>query len=491
MRFAWLRSPGLSVKFALTITAVVAGVAFTIGAVMVTLDWKRFQLELENSALLLAHSVSVTAADYILQNDYWSLFKSLKKLTTKGPGGVQETLIVTAMIIDPEGNILAHLQPSENPLGLPLSRGDTKENELWLSTQAVRAPTILSSRFGKEGFLEGVVPIFSDQILLGFVRVRLSYRELFLKAQRSAMVIVGLTLGLVLLGSLLGTALSRRMTKPLTAMTQGIEALGRGELATISPIAVSDNDEIGLLTMTFNKIAAEMAEKKTLEEQVAVSEKLVALGRISAGVAHEVNNPLAGMMNCIDTLKKHPNDPELVARYLPLLDKGLNRIKGIVQSLLIELHVEDTQATDSAASLDELRELIASEIGGRDIQLAWDNQLDEAILIDKIRVQQIILNLLKNAIQAVTDDGTVSFTTYQDGDYVTLIISDDGEGISADYRKQIFDPFFTTKINGTGLGLWIVYRLVECMHGIIEVDSELAKGTRFVVTLPCIEASTS
>ncbi len=481
---------GLSIKFALTITLVVAGVAFTIGAVIVSLDWQRFHRELESKALLLAHSVSLTAPDYILRKDHWNLFKSLKKMAQEGTGKLRQSEIITAMIIDPEGLVLAHLQPDQNPLGLALTTTSEIEKNLLNSVLNFRQPGVLNDGFGINGFVEGVDPVFSDEKLLGYVRVRLSYQELFVKAQRSAMIILGLTLALVALGSLLGAAISRRITKPLSAMTEGMEAVGRGELSDIKPIPVGDDDELGILATAFNKMAKEMAEKKSLEEQIAVSEKLVALGRISAGVAHEVNNPLAGLMNCIDTLKKHPDDPELVARYLPLLDKGLNRIKNIVESLLIELRTEEAHGIDTPTSLDDLRDIVESEIEGRNIDFVWDNHLGEDVLINKRRVQQIVLNLLKNSIQALKDKGTVYFRTFRDGNCVILEVSDDGPGIPPEYKNQLFDPFFTTKANGTGLGLWIVYRLVESMRGVIEVESEVGNGTQFQVTLPTMEVST-
>jgi len=490
MTWRTFRPTGLSVKFALTITAVVAGVAFTIGAVIVTLDWQRFERELENRALLLAHSVAVTAPEDILQSDYWSLYKSLKNMADQIPGGKDDTNILTGMILGPDGVVLAHLNPSDNPLGMQPKDMGKMEMRLLAAAKEVRKPTILTSDMGESGFLEGVAPIFSDEKLLGVVRVRLSYRELRLKTQRSAMIIAGLTLALVALGSLLGAAVSRKITEPLTAMAEGMESVGRGELTDIDPILIKRDDELGMLAATFNKMAKELAEKKSLEEQIAVSEKLVALGRISAGVAHEVNNPLAGLMNCIDTLKKHPEDPELVERYLPLLDKGLNRIKNIVESLLVELRIEEAHDTDNSTSLEDLRDIVEAEIGDRNIRFTWENHLGENVVINRRRVQQIVLNLLKNSIQAIPDTGTVTFRTFRDGDCVVLEVNDNGPGILIENRNQLFDPFFTTKKNGTGLGLWIVYRLVESMRGVIEVESEVGNGTQFQVTLPTMEVST-
>lgn len=471
---------GLSVKFALTITTVVAGVAFTIGAVIVTLDWQRFQRELEDKALLLAHSVAVTAPEHILQSDYWSLYKSLKNMASQTPG----TRVLNGMILDPDGIVLAHLNPNDNPLGEPPSQSSEMEASLFAKAKNVRTPTILNHGSGESGFLEGIAPIYSDEKLLGVVRVRLSYRELYLKAQRSAFVVIGLTLALVFLGSLLGGAISRRITRPLTAMTEGMEAVSRGEISHIRPIPVSNDDELGILASAFNKMAKEMAEKESLEEQIAVSEKLVALGRITAGVAHEVNTPLTGMLNCIDTLKKHPEDEKLLERYLPLLDKGLHRIRLIVESLLVELRVEDATETSDSSCLDEVRDLVEAEINGRDINFIWENHLDGDIQISSYQVQQIVHNLLRNAVQVLPDGGTVAFHSFKDDNCLIFEVDDDGPGIPQDHRKQLFDPFFTTRSNGTGLGLWIVYRLVESMRGVIDVESEVGQGTHFQVTLP-------
>jgi len=176
-----------------------------------------------------------------------------------------------------------------------------------------------------------------------------------------------------------------------------------------------------------------------------------------------------------------------VERYLPLLDQGLNRIKNIVESLLIELRTEDAISSESSTSLEDLRDIVESEIKERGIDFIWENHLGEDVLINRPRVQQIVLNLLKNSIQALNDKGTITFRTFRDGDCVFLEVGDNGPGIPAEIRKQLFDPFFTTKRNGTGLGLWIVYRLVESMRGVIEVESEVGRGTQFLVTLPTVE----
>ncbi len=488
MQLRFSRSWGLSFKFALTITAVVAGVAFTIGAVIVVQDWQRFHKELEERAHLLARSVAVTAPEAILRNDSWFLYQSLKKMASHEPGGMQYTQVLTAMILDPQGRVLAHLEPKNHPLGLRLEAANDEEASLLEAAKSTRSAKVLEGGgVGAKGFVEAVSPLFADEKFLGVVRVRVSTYEVYLQAQRSALLVIGLTVGLVILGSLLGAVVSRRMVKPLTALTDGLQAVRRGELANIAPVPVQDNDELGRLAATFNEMAVELAEKKVLEEQMAVSEKLVALGRITAGVAHEVNNPLAGLLNCIDTLKKHPDDKDLMERYLPLLDSGLNRIRNIVESLLVELRVEDMRELSDGSCLEDLREIVEAEINGRDVHLVWENHLDNQVRVNRGQVQQVVLNLLKNAVQVLPDGGTVTFRSFREGDCVVLEVDDDGPGIPPEHRSHLFDPFFTTKSNGTGLGLWIVYRLVESMRGVIAVESVMGHGTQILVTLPVTE----
>ncbi len=474
----------LAVKLSLTITVVVTAVGFMIGTVMVVRDWKRFHDDLGEKALLLSETIAITAPKAILRKDYWSLYLSLKNMASGRPETKVGHEIMTAMILDAEGIVQAHLHPAKNPMGLPFSPKNSIEQDLFKKAINTRTPAVLSSGgLSKAGFQEGVVPLFSDQKYMGVVRVRLSIAQLYEKAKDTAVIILALTFFFVILGSVLGTIVSRRLVKPLTAITQGLEAVGRGEMADFAPIPVKEKDEIGRLSVTFNQIMAELAEKKMLEEEITMSEKLVALGRITAGVAHEINNPLAGLLNCIDTLQKHPDNNELIERYLPVIDQGLHRIKEIVHNLLVGLKNEEGDDTVTIEHIDKLYNLIVAEIGNRDIDVVWKNDADKDQKIPG-KLEQIVCNLLKNAVEALPDGGTVTFCMYQNGQHLIIEVGDNGPGIPSGIRSQLFDPFFSTKPNGTGLGLWVVYRQVQSMQGIIEVNSEKGQGTTFLVALP-------
>ncbi|MES9853806.1 MAG: HAMP domain-containing sensor histidine kinase [Candidatus Thiodiazotropha sp. L084R] len=476
----------LSIKLSLTITTVVAAVGFMIGGVMIVQDWKRFHEMLGEKALLLSESIAVTTPKAMLRNDYWLLYQSLKNMASKRPETSGDHGVITAMILDAEGKVQAHLHPADNPMGLPFSPTNQIEQNLYEQAMSARTAIVLSSDgFSKTGFQEGVVPLFSDQKYMGVVRVRLSIAQLYEKAKSTAAIILALIFCFVIIGSALGTIVARRMVKPLTAVTQGLEAVGRGEMTDFSPIPIKERDEIGRLSVTFNKIMVELAEKKMLEEEIAMSEKLVALGRITAGVAHEVNNPLAGLLNCIDTLRKHPNDKKLIDRYLPVIDQGLYRIKEIVHNLLVGLKIEEGDESISIEHIDKLHDLISAEIDDKDIDIIWENKTDQNLHIPG-KTEQIVCNLLKNAVEVVPDGGRVICNIHQSGPYLIIEVSDNGPGIPSNIRNKLFDPFFTTKPDGTGLGLWIIYRLVQSMEGIIEVKSEEGQGTTFHVAIPVI-----
>jgi len=479
------RSHSLLVKFSIAITAIVAGVGFTIGAAVIVQDWFRFQEAMEEKALLLAQSIAAPAPDFILQNDSWSLYKYLRKMASYPPSGMRDTRILSGMILDPQGVILAHLNPAEYPIGMAISSKNTMDAQLLESALKTSAAIVIhSGSFVDEPFVEGVVPVYSDQKKIGVVLLRLSTAELYSQAWHSAYTVLGITSILVLLGSIFGAVISRRMVRPLTTLSKGMLSIGRGEFSALPLINIQKNDEIGQLAHSFKQMAIELEDKKRLEEEMAVNEKMVALGRISAGIAHEVNNPLAGILNCLDTLKKHPGDQRLVDRYLPVIENGLNRIRLIVTGLLGELRIEDAKEFSGPSCLDELQELAIIEIEDRQISLNWDNRLMNNVVLNRQKVQQVVLNLLKNAFQMLGEEGTVSFRAFEDGDCLILEVEDDGPGIAENNLSRLFDPFFTTRQDGTGLGLWITYRLVRSMNGHIDVHSQENHGTLVQVFLP-------
>ncbi|MFD2181715.1 ATP-binding protein [Rhodoplanes azumiensis] len=474
MRFP--RSPSLSVKLPLVLSLVVATVAATIGAAMVYQDRSRLRDELEGKALLLARSVAVTTPDLLLRGDTWTLYKVLRQIT-QGTERDGEAATVAAMVLDPAGLVLSHLDPAAFPIGLPAAPEGSAEHRLMRIAIAMAAPGVLDG----DGFVEGVAPVQTSGRTIGIVRVQVSTHELDRATRSAGFTVLLLTLGMTLVGSLIGAVWSIRAVRPLRTLALSMERIGRGEV-TLLP--VSRRDEIGQLVDSFNRMAVELDEKRRLAAELAANEKVIALGRIAAGVAHEVNNPLAGMLNCLSTLRAKANDPELVAKYLPLIEKGLRRIGALVKDLLIELRVEDAREPADPSCLEDIRDLVAAEIDPTRITLAWDNGLQPGDLLNRPKMQQVLLNLMRNAVDAMPEGGRLACRFWGERTDLWFEVTDTGHGIEPANLRRIFDPFFTSRPNGTGLGLWIVLRLVRSMGGSIDVDSAPDRGTTFRIRIP-------
>jgi len=469
----------LFIKLPFIVCLVVATVAAVIGMGVVEKDRAELRRALSARAELLARWVAAGSADSMLHNDPWSTFLTLRQVVSDGVG--RDDHVVTAMVLDRDRRVIAHLRPAENPIGLPLVAPNEDERRLLSAAMAMTAPGVLEADGGQA--IEGIAPVVAGAKSLGIVRVRLSTHHLSEALQESAMVVLALTLALTAIGSIIGVGLSLGAVRPLKRLADAMGQLGRGEHAPIM-VPISGNDEIARLGEAFNRMAEEVAEKQRLERELAQSEKVAALGRVAAGVAHEVNNPLAGILNCVSTIRDHPEEVGLIDRYLPVIERGLLRIRAIIQDLLIEQRAENAINPSGPACLDEIRDLILAEVQGHSIVLEWDNRVPANVLVNRPQLQQAALNLLKNVVQAMADGGRLRFTATADSQSLCIEVEDSGVGIDPDDLGRIFDPFFSLRRGGTGLGLWITFRLVQAMGGSIEVSSEPGLGTLFKINVP-------
>jgi signal transduction histidine kinase len=248
-------------------------------------------------------------------------------------------------------------------------------------------------------------------------------------------------------------------------------------------------DELDSVSSTFvlfcDRLKKSQEELLKTKAQTHLSEKMASLGILTAGIAHEVNNPLGGMLNCVKSMRETPGDRELVERYLPLLDKGLRQIETIMRQLLNfgrtePLHI---RKVNLQMLFDECTLLLSYKL--KNIQLKTSIEVAKEYQLDAEALKQIIINIGLNAIQAMPGGGQLTISCHEAAGQLILTFADTGSGISEENMPHIFDPFFTTKGvgEGTGLGLAVTYSLVQRMNGNITVESRPNHGTIFTITL--------
>ncbi|MGA7638793.1 MAG: ATP-binding protein, partial [Candidatus Acidiferrales bacterium] len=253
---------------------------------------------------------------------------------------------------------------------------------------------------------------------------------------------------------------------------------------------------IGLSAQVIREHGAPMGSLVTLRDveslerigsQLHVSERLAALGRVTAGVAHEVKNPLNSMRLWLEVLKANmPVDPE-PQQAVKMLDSEIDRLDRAVKTFLnftrpVELKLEET---DLRILLDEVLDAARPAISkaGIELRVELPSQFP-GVLVDSQLIHQAVLNLLLNACDFTSAGGRITLSLRRNGEFAVIAVSDSGKGISLEDQKKIFQLFFTTRPGGTGIGLANTFRFVQLHNGRIEFDSEPGRGTTFRLELP-------
>lgn len=292
-------------------------------------------------------------------------------------------------------------------------------------------------------------------------------------------------LALAGIGGALIYSLLVRLVKPLATIEDATEVVAEGDFQTI-PWA-DRPDEIGSLVQAFNRMVVHLRQNN---EQMVQTEKLTALGTLTSGVAHELNNPLNNIStSCQILLEEMDNVSDYHKELLRAVEEQVSKARDIVGSLLefarqreFELRPEDLRNV-----VDEAIKLLRGEIPSSvEVRVAIPPGL--VLVMDKAHMVQALLNLVLNGVQAMESGGvlTIYASRHDKADQVEIVVQDSGPGIPPKVLPRIFDPFYTTKEvgRGTGLGLSITYGVVERHHGHIQAESPPSGGAKFILTLP-------
>jgi two-component system, NtrC family, sensor kinase len=438
-------------------------------------SFKVLQRELDKRALFLGNTIAQRSTNLLLYEDWISLQNLLDEAL------VSDADVAYAFVVDNQNNVLVHTFGSNFPVGL-LPAFSLKE--------------VKSSSFHfiedqhQNLYREIAVPLLEGN--LGFLRLGISEKPLEATTTKIIVFLTGMVLVFLFFGIVGAIFFSYWITNPISKITRAFETIDLDD--ELTPLQVKTKDEISVLANKFNETAIRLqnahSDLKKAQNSLIQTEKLASIGNLASGLTHEISNPLAGLKNCLIRIKKNPNKTQ-INRYFQLMMNAIEKIEKVVVGLLdfsrkdvyefkpFPLH----KTIDRALSLAEHK----FEKSNIRVERNYDRRLNTCVG-DRQRIEQVIINLVLNSIDAMPGGGNLWISTSLDGPNVRLEIGDTGEGIASENLDKIFDPFFTTKEpgKGTGLGLSVSYNIVREHGGDISVKSEKGQGTRFAIIFPLI-----
>jgi signal transduction histidine kinase len=341
--------------------------------------------------------------------------------------------------------------------------------------------------------LAAAKPIVTDDgIRLGTVLLEFD-GEMYATRVRSAIVNVALISvpGLLLLIPL-GWYAGKRLAEPLAQITQVLARVSHDPPDQVMKLLPPESgDELGQLSAQARLMLNGLARKSALEQEVMASDRLAAIGRVSAAIAHEINNPLGGMLNAIDTALKHGQPDALSKKTFGLLGRGIEQIRSTVEALLVEARLNSPQLRDQ--DWEDLLLLVQPNAMAQNTQLLWsvEPSIHGHMSLPAHEIRQLTLNLLLNAMAAAKqtdkEQAAVELTVANTPGWLAIVVGNTGQALSAERIGQMFEPFVAADPSETqhrhGLGLWICWQIVQRMGGNIQVSSD-EQWTRVSVSLP-------
>ncbi|TQM89504.1 sensor histidine kinase [Roseinatronobacter monicus] len=425
---------------------------------------------LREMALLEFAGVEATIGPFVVRDDIWEMFDLLDRVTQR-EGALQP---LQATLIDPLGRVIVSTAPEVNPIGTQ------KANMIATATPVAAdhydlsgGEIALSKVLQYQGRPLGQLVIAFDTT--GFVAER---------ARTTGFLIAG-NAGATLIAALLGFWLMRRVLRPVARLT---DEMGRSSdaLTPIPDAAIPRrNPEVAKLYDTYNGLIRAVAERDATTRRLADRERFVSLGRLAGTLAHEVNNPLGGLLNTVDTLRTYPDRADVVKSAADLLDRGLRHMRDVVRATL-DVHRDAPERRPlSMADLEDLNLLIRPEAERRGQKLHWDIILPEDCVahLPAGPVRQIVLNLLLNASSVAGYGGEIGLTLDRAGNSALLAVQDSGPGLPEHLQSRLLSD--APLEPGGGVGLRLVRELVQGADGRITLGQS-AQGLQEVqVHLPC------
>jgi signal transduction histidine kinase len=469
--FSRIRSWPLAWKLPLLVAGLMVGIATMISQVVLG----RLAADQESNLRTLTNAyldgISAAVIQPVMRADVWETFDALDRARNHYSGVATRYVIVEL----PDNRVLAASEPIRFPVQSVVA------SEISSRFPAVDALSIdddngrawLSRTLRVEGRSIGRIIAEIDVAALLQVRKQVLWTLILVNG------------GLTLAFAAVGYIALQRMLRPLNTLTSYVERVREGRAELIPEASqYKISAEFRRVFDRFNAMARALNEREALASHLAAQEKYALLGKLASGMAHEVNNPLGGIFNALDTLRRHGADPSVRDSTLNLLQRGLGHIRNVVRSTLVTYKPEELTYALAPADVDDLRTLIEPEAHRKNLRLDWRNEFSGKLPVAAGSVRQATLNLLLNACAASPPGGAITLTAEVENDTLVVAVGDDGPGLPPTLVAYLVAKDDLETFPGSGLGLWIVRRLVSDEGGSIEVVRGNNQRTTIRVTWP-------
>jgi signal transduction histidine kinase len=336
--------------------------------------------------------------------------------------------------------------------------------------------------------LKAVIPVVVV-LLLGLVAFQ--FVVLSLGVPNGHWILIVAASGAVVICGVLLTVLVVLIEHPLGELKETIERIRQEDLSARVTFA-RRGDDIGQLGKQFNEMVRQLEANRTEIErlhqlELVRAEHLATVGELAAGLAHEIRNPLAGIAGAVDVIGQELPADSTSRSVLPEVQNEIRHIQSILTDLLAYARPRPPSfcSADLSETVTQAVQLARQQVRTKPVDIALEAQADHlSIIHDPALIQQVVLNLLLNGIQAIPGEGKVEVSLERSNEFAVIRVRDSGRGMSREVLARIFKPFFTTRGEGTGLGLSLAKSIVDAHKGRIEVTSEPGRGSTFTVFLP-------
>jgi signal transduction histidine kinase len=489
------RPPPLRWSYRLKVPLALGVVAFAAGLAVATSTYLLVDRYVETNAAAQAQRLARTLARSLVQpmlaNDVWNAFQTVRASSIATASDSPQN--VQVWVLDAQGTVFVARDPQTFPLGLPASRLPER--------LAPAARWILDGSRGGDGYryeddasdsLVLAERLFGDEeLLVGGVIVEQESAISRAQARSIAQRLAALGSLAIMLVALVGWVGGRRMVRPLEALRDAMrEAPSSDVRATVDNVS-RRNDEVGDLGRAFLGMTDEIDAKRRLERDMLDAERMASIGRLTAGIAHEVNNPLGGMLAAIGNRRLRGGVDDATERTLGLLERGLEQIHSTVSALLNEARREVHELrTDDLHDLHLLLHPEAESVG---CTLDWRVHAPAMRSLPAVPVRQVVLNLVLNAIAAAGSGGRVVARSQVTDNTWQVHVANTGAALGDAEFERLLEATPRDDDGRTGLGLWITHRILESIGGRLERRSSPAPGyaTELIATFPSAQSQLS